>query len=283
MQYGKETGEGSHESFLPITNLFFFRQTKRRYVYIFFLKFPFSFTENSAISDITMAKFGLSFSGGGVRSAAFCSGVLRRLLQKEVRIDYLSCVSGGGYTGSAYVDWKYRHDKKDDKKWHQKFFNHMRENVGLVCSFQNPCQGIFDCVIFCALALFISVIAPFIIWGSFAHPLAYIIDYLFGRILRGGSRPCPEEVRLNPNTTLDACLQNRQNADKIYDRVLLFFVPAQKRRRSFQLALALQFNDVWNSVFSLVFKHFLATCTRLFERVAPCAKALCLVFISSHA
>ena len=99
-----------------------------------------------------MAKFGLSFSGGGVRSAAFCSGVLRRLLQKEVRIDYLSCVSGGGYTGSAYVDWKYRHDKKDDKKWHQKFFNHMRENVGLVCSFQNPCQGIFDCVIFCALA-----------------------------------------------------------------------------------------------------------------------------------
>lgn len=186
----------------------------------------FSSIENSAIPDITMAKFGLSFSGGGVRSAAFCSGVLRRLLQKEVRIDYLSCVSGGGYTGSAYVDWKYRHDKKDDKKWHQMFFNHMRENVGLVCSFQNPCQGIFDCVIFCALALFISVIAPFIIWGSFAHPLAYIIDYLFGRILRGGSRPCPEEVRLNPNTTLDDCLQNRKNADKIYDRVLLFFVPA---------------------------------------------------------
>ena len=71
-----------------------------------FLILLFSSIENSAIPDITMAKFGLSFSGGGVRSAAFCSGVLRRLLQKEVRIDYLSCVSGGSYTGSAYVDGK---------------------------------------------------------------------------------------------------------------------------------------------------------------------------------
>jgi len=44
---------------------------------------------------------GLAFSGGGIRSAAFCSGVLRRLLQRNTKIDYLSCVSGGGYTGTA--------------------------------------------------------------------------------------------------------------------------------------------------------------------------------------
>ncbi|PFX19869.1 hypothetical protein AWC38_SpisGene15708 [Stylophora pistillata] len=43
---------------------------------------------------------GLAFSGGGIQSAALCSGVLRRLLQRKAKIDYLSCVSGGGYTGN---------------------------------------------------------------------------------------------------------------------------------------------------------------------------------------
>ena len=41
-----------------------------------------------------MTSTGLAFSGGGIRSAAFCSGVLRRLLQYDVEVDYLSCVSG---------------------------------------------------------------------------------------------------------------------------------------------------------------------------------------------
>jgi predicted acylesterase/phospholipase RssA len=46
---------------------------------------------------------GLALSGGGVRSAAFCLGVLQgldaaRLLPK---IDYLSTVSGGGYIGTS--------------------------------------------------------------------------------------------------------------------------------------------------------------------------------------
>jgi predicted patatin/cPLA2 family phospholipase len=48
-------------------------------------------------------KFGVAFSGGGIRSAAFCSGVLRRLITKKKEPDLLSCVSGGGYTGSAYM------------------------------------------------------------------------------------------------------------------------------------------------------------------------------------
>ena len=37
---------------------------------------------------------GVAFSGGGIRSAALCSGVLRRLLQVRTKVDYLSCVSG---------------------------------------------------------------------------------------------------------------------------------------------------------------------------------------------
>ena len=79
-------------------------------------------------------------------------------------MDYLSCVSGGGYTGTAYLDWKYHEKKKDvtregegkgnakkkddtrvgegkgdEKKkddttegegkggWHEAFFNHMKD------------------------------------------------------------------------------------------------------------------------------------------------------------
>ncbi len=46
---------------------------------------------------------GLSLSGGGIRSAAFCSGVLQGMAAHGVidRVDYLSTVSGGGYAGAS--------------------------------------------------------------------------------------------------------------------------------------------------------------------------------------
>jgi Patatin-like phospholipase len=46
---------------------------------------------------------GLALSGGGIRSAAFCTGVLQGLANNDVmpKIDYLSTVSGGGYIGAA--------------------------------------------------------------------------------------------------------------------------------------------------------------------------------------
>lgn len=47
---------------------------------------------------------GLALSGGGIRSATFCLGVLRALAKNRLlhRFDYLSTVSGGGYIGSAF-------------------------------------------------------------------------------------------------------------------------------------------------------------------------------------
>jgi Patatin-like phospholipase len=46
---------------------------------------------------------GLALSGGGIRSAAFCTGALQGLAANGVmpKIDYLSTVSGGGYVGAA--------------------------------------------------------------------------------------------------------------------------------------------------------------------------------------
>jgi hypothetical protein len=52
-------------------------------------------------------RWALCLSGGGIRSATFALGVLEGLAAKGVldRFDYLSTVSGGGYTGSWLSAW----------------------------------------------------------------------------------------------------------------------------------------------------------------------------------
>jgi hypothetical protein len=63
-------------------------------------------TQRRKLNDIDPEKptIGLALSGGGVRSATFCLGLLRALAKNHVlhRFDYLSTVSGGGYTGAAF-------------------------------------------------------------------------------------------------------------------------------------------------------------------------------------
>jgi hypothetical protein len=53
---------------------------------------------------------GLSFSGGGIRSATFNLGVLQALSELRLlkEFDYLSTVSGGGYIGSWLSAWIHR-------------------------------------------------------------------------------------------------------------------------------------------------------------------------------
>jgi hypothetical protein len=50
---------------------------------------------------------GISLSGGGIRSAAFCLGALQEMARSGVlsRIDYISTVSGGGYIGAGLQWW----------------------------------------------------------------------------------------------------------------------------------------------------------------------------------
>ncbi len=56
-------------------------------------------TEPSTALELT----GITCSGGGIRSASFCLGVLQGLQYKKTldRMDYLSTVSGGGYIGTT--------------------------------------------------------------------------------------------------------------------------------------------------------------------------------------
>ena len=136
---------------------------------------------------MTTNKTGLAFSGGGIRSAALCSGVLRRLLQDKAKVHYLSCVSGGGYKGTAFLDWKKRKEKKDDdddEEWHEEFFDHMRQRAGYLCNWEKPLEGIRDTIVLFFIVLIIKFIDPIVIYGSYAFPVAFIIDYLFGKYLR---------------------------------------------------------------------------------------------------
>lgn len=54
------------------------------------------------IAPTDVDAIGLSLSGGGIRSATFCLGVVQVLAERGLMkdFDYLSTVSGGGYTGS---------------------------------------------------------------------------------------------------------------------------------------------------------------------------------------
>ncbi|MGH6842064.1 MAG: patatin-like phospholipase family protein, partial [Methylocella sp.] len=52
----------------------------------------------------------LCLSGGGIRSASFCLGILQALAKRKLlsRFDYLSTVSGGGYIGAWLSAWRSR-------------------------------------------------------------------------------------------------------------------------------------------------------------------------------
>ncbi len=58
----------------------------------------------------TKPRSALCFSGGGIRSATFCLGVMQGLSHHSLlkQFDYLSTVSGGGYIGSWLSAWRRR-------------------------------------------------------------------------------------------------------------------------------------------------------------------------------
>jgi len=57
---------------------------------------------NQAGDDVGLDAIGLALSGGGIRSATFCLGAIQVMAERKLLkdVDFLSTVSGGGYTGS---------------------------------------------------------------------------------------------------------------------------------------------------------------------------------------
>ena len=65
---------------------------------------------------------GLALSGGGVRSATYCLGAMQALASRGVlsKIDYLSTVSGGGYSGLSFL-WFRNLSNQLDEETHAEF------------------------------------------------------------------------------------------------------------------------------------------------------------------
>lgn len=158
--------------------------------------------QSGCISPDPKRTTGIAFSGGGIRSAAFCSGALRRMLQDDVPLEYLSCVSGGGFTGAAFLDWKQRPKKLGitDKVWQEQFFEKMRKNAGYLCNWQSPGWGICQSINFTLLLIFVVIILPCVLWLPYAFPIAVFVDVLFGGILRENST-CPPSVSVSAKTS----------------------------------------------------------------------------------
>ena len=69
-------------------------------------------TDATALRNLTFdaGTTALCLSGGGIRSASFCLGIVQGLAARGLlaKFNYLSTVSGGGYLGSMVAAWAYR-------------------------------------------------------------------------------------------------------------------------------------------------------------------------------
>ncbi|USJ27580.1 hypothetical protein [Ensifer adhaerens] len=103
---------------------------------------------------------GLALSGGGLRSAAFCLGAIQGLNSKQLvsSVDYLSTVSGGGYTGSTLTIWLSQTPRQcpfgrtDQAKEETPVLKHIRDNSRYL--FQNGLPSIIT-----ALAVYLRGLA----------------------------------------------------------------------------------------------------------------------------
>jgi len=84
------------------------------------------------------ANIAFAFSGGGIRSAAQCAGVINAVTNNPLvphdNVKIVSCVSGGGYLGSALVHhqtFKPFPENSPHFDWNS-FFKHFRENHGCI-------------------------------------------------------------------------------------------------------------------------------------------------------
>ena len=127
-------------------------------------------------------KFGIALSGGGIRSATINLGFLETLNEFKIleRADYISTVSGGGYTG-AYVQATLKDEEGDySKLFDQKHISHLRNNG----EYMIPGKGfvkMFNRIILVigfAISLLMSWVSPFII-GMMGY-LGYLLLDRFG-------------------------------------------------------------------------------------------------------
>ncbi len=135
--------------------------------------------EDAAISGSKSPKLltGIAFSGGGIRSASFALGVAKGLEEKNIynKLDYLSTVSGGGYTGAA-LTWAAFNQKQNTQ--HRSIFDYIRQNADYLIPTEklnsSSLLGVVLRTIFLSLIVYIPLLVCFfgvLIMCNFYSPL----------------------------------------------------------------------------------------------------------------
>ena len=75
-----------------------------------------------------------------------------------------------------------------------------------------------------SLTFLVTILVPGLMWVAFAYPVAYVMDLLFGKLLRGGGPPCHEVAQQTPNITIEQCRQERESKNAIYYLFTLLLV-----------------------------------------------------------
>jgi hypothetical protein len=187
-----------------------------------------------SIHDLPQKRSALCLSGGGIRSATFCLGVLQGLARSGLlgKFDYLSTVSGGGYIGSWLTAWMKRvgpqkvlnalRDKPTSKiNPEPKEINHLRS----YSNYLSPRVGVFSVdtwtlvaiylrnlflnwLVFIPLLLAVLMIPRFYVWAirqspGIAASLAFLITGVglgsFALAYIASNRPSLRGVRKEPN------------------------------------------------------------------------------------
>ena len=144
------------------------------------------------------ALVGLALSGGGIRSATFCLGVLQAFAKKGklVSVDYLSTVSGGGYIGSWLSAWIYRKGLskvQDDLRansglpanlteaievtWLRKYSNYLAPKLGLLSADSMTLVATWVRNVILNLVVVVSLLAlVFLVPRLLLEPTSYAIN-----------------------------------------------------------------------------------------------------------
>ncbi|PRP82451.1 hypothetical protein PROFUN_09698 [Planoprotostelium fungivorum] len=143
--------------------------------------------DKGVFGDLPNKEIYLCLSGGGVRSAALSWGVLEYLMQKEFNLKQLYCVSGGGYTGSSFVQnlHMYMKDGLSYREAVQSWLKErrMEQHPNVACDCDSPITGFRDTFLFLSALILTFVLAVF------AHvPLFFfngvLIAAIFGDMYR---------------------------------------------------------------------------------------------------
>ena len=121
---------------------------------------------------------GLALSGGGIRSATFCLGVLQALAKRSklTCFDYLSTVSGGGYIGAWLSAWVNRDGLLEVEKalkprvgidappepaavnWLRQYSNYLAPRLGLLSADSLTLIATWARNVFLNLVIFVSLL-----------------------------------------------------------------------------------------------------------------------------